>query len=193
MARPQAADYEDRKELIVDEAAKLVAAQSFLGTSISDIAKACDFSKSLLYHYYDSKEKLLFAVMTSHIDRLDDIVKQTLEVQAPAPEKMRLLLQRFMGEYAEAASKQRVLVNELGHLPDSEKGLIVRKQRRIVEHVQSILVESQPGLKPDPARARALTMLLFGMINWTSNWYNPKGPVSPDDIANMAADLILRA
>lgn len=193
MARPQAADYEDRKELIVDEAAKLFAAQSFLGTSISDIAKACDFSKSLLYHYYDSKEKLLFAVMTSHIDRLDDIVKQTLEVQAPAPEKMRLLLQRFMGEYAEAASKQRVLVNELGHLPDSEKGLIVRKQRRIVEHVQSILVESQPGLKPDPARARALTMLLFGMINWTSNWYNPKGPVSPDDIANMAADLILRA
>ncbi|TNE31028.1 MAG: TetR/AcrR family transcriptional regulator, partial [Alphaproteobacteria bacterium] len=71
MARPQAADYEDRKQEIVNRAAELFASHSFLGTSINDIAAACGFSKSLLYHYFKSKEELLAAVMHSHIDRLE--------------------------------------------------------------------------------------------------------------------------
>lgn len=191
MARPQAADYEDRKQLIVDNAARLFAAQSFLGTSINDIAKACNFSKSLLYHYYGSKEELLAAAMTSHIDRLEDVADEAMSERGPTGEKLRLLLRKFMAEYAEAASKQKVLLNELSHLPEAERRAIVRKQRRIVERVQSLLVETHSDLAADTIRARAMTMLLFGMINWTSNWYDPKGAVSPDELADMAADLVL--
>jgi hypothetical protein len=33
-------------------------------------------------------------------------------------------------------------------------------------------------------------MLLFGMINWTGNWYDPAGPLKPEAIADRAFDLI---
>ena len=72
MARTQAADYEERREAIVERAADLFASRGFLGASVSDIAKACKTSKSLLYHYYPSKEDVLYAVMLSHVDRLVD-------------------------------------------------------------------------------------------------------------------------
>lgn len=191
MARPQAADYEDRKELIVDRAARLFASKSFLGTSITDIARACNFSKSLLYHYYDSKETLLAAVMSSHIDRLEEIVEEIVAGPGTPCERLRLLLRRFMTEYANAASKQKVLLNELAHLPESESRMIVRKQRRIVENVQELLTQCKEGLGSDHGRARASTMLLFGMINWTSNWYNPSGSLRPHEIADMASDLLI--
>ncbi len=191
MARPQAADYEERKQVIVDKAAELFAAQSFLGTSINDIAKACNFSKSLLYHYYISKEELLSAVMASHIDRLEEIVEGGLQLRGSTDAKLHNLLRMFMAEYAKAAAKQKVLVNELANLPEADRRTIVAKQRRIIDSFQSLIVDVHPELFGNEPKARATTMLLFGMINWTSNWYNPKGPIKPNEIADMAASLIL--
>jgi hypothetical protein len=58
--------------------------------------------------------------------------------------------------------------------------------------VQGLLVEIQPELGKDRGEARARTMLLFGMINWTGNWYDPAGALNPDTIADRAFDLITR-
>ena len=70
MARTQAADYGVRREAIVEKAARLYAERGFLGASISDLAKVCRISKSLIYHYYPSKEDILFDVMHSHVARV---------------------------------------------------------------------------------------------------------------------------
>lgn len=190
MARPQAADYEHRKQEIVDKAADLFARHSFLGTSINDIAAACGFSKSLLYHYFKSKEELLAAVMHSHVDLLEGLLEKAEAKGSTPRETLRALLEMFMAEYAGAAAKQRVLLYELESLPGKERKIIVRKQRKIVDFTQSLIVALQPKLKKDAAKARATTMLLFGMINWTSNWYDPKGPVSPSQIADMAFAMV---
>jgi len=190
MARPQAADYEDRKQEIVNRAAELFASHSFLGTSINDIAAACGFSKSLLYHYFKSKEELLAAVMHSHIDRLEGQLEKAETAGESSSEVLHALLGMFMAEYAGAAAKQRVLLYELDNLPDDARALIVSKQRKIVDFVQEQIVAIRPQLRSNPARARATTMLLFGMINWTSNWYDPAGPVSPAQIADMAFAML---
>ena len=34
-------------------------------------------------------------------------------------------------------------------------------------------------------------MMLFGMINWTHTWYRPDGPIGPEQLADLAADLFL--
>jgi hypothetical protein len=33
--------------------------------------------------------------------------------------------------------------------------------------------------------------MLFGMINWTHTWYRPDGPIGPEQLADLAADLFL--
>lgn len=190
MARTQAADYEERREAIVEKAAVLFAEKGFLGTSVSEIAKACDASKSLLYHYYPSKEDVLYAVMVSHIDRLVAIVAEELNATATAQDRLHSLLVRFMEEYAHASARQKVLLNELLNLPDNRRSSIVAKQRKIVDAVQVIVSEIRPDLATDKARGRSLTMLLFGMINWTGNWFNVDGPLTSRDIAEMTFALI---
>lgn len=191
MARTQAADYEERREAIVERAAELFAERGFLGASVSDIARACNTSKSLLYHYYPSKEDVLYAVMASHIDRLVEDVESVESAPGTARDRLRTLLHRFMAHYMGAASRQTVLLNELGNLPEDRRTSIVAKQRRVVDTVQGLLMAAVPALAADPDRARVKTMLLFGMINWTKNWYDPAGPVKPDALADMAFAMVL--
>ena len=85
MARTQAADYEERRTAIVEQAAQLFAERGFLGASIADLAEACDSSKSLIYHYYTSKEDILYDVMHSHVRALLDTAEEVAKTALPCP------------------------------------------------------------------------------------------------------------
>jgi len=191
MARTQATDYEERREAILDKAAALFAKSGFLGTSVSDIALACKTSKSLLYHYYPSKDDVLYAVMQSHIDSLLEDVSGLRELSGSAKERLRILLKMFMKHYIGAANRQKVLLNELGNLPEDRKAIIVAKQRDVVDAVQSLLLLIHPELSQSAKQARAKTMLLFGMINWTMTWYNPTGGLSAEELVDMIVEMIV--
>ena len=190
MARTQAADYEERRESIVERAADLFATRGFRGASMADLAAACATSKSLLYHYYPSKEDLLYAVMLSHIDQLVADVAAVAGEAGTAREMLERILHRFMHHYVGAASRQKVLLNDLVHLPDDKRASVVAKQRGIIDAVQALLVEFDPALASDPVAARVRTMLLFGMINWTHTWFHEGGPASADTIADAALRLV---
>ena len=73
MARIRAADYDDKRNALLQVAARLFARDGFDRTSISGIAQAADVSKALLYHYYASKDALLFDIIHEH---LLDLVSQ---------------------------------------------------------------------------------------------------------------------
>src|SRR3990167_4978275 len=53
---------------MLDSAAALYARHGYLGASISDLAAASGVSKSLLYHYFGSKEDILFEIMIDHVE-----------------------------------------------------------------------------------------------------------------------------
>lgn len=188
MARTQAADYEQRREAILDKAASLFAQRGFLGASMLDLAAACDISKSLLYHYYSSKEDLLYAVMLSHLDQLLEAVARIMDEERAPKAKLSALIHAFMSHYVGASARQKVLLNELDNLPAAQRATIVEKQRDIVEDLQRLIGDAF-GEARSAASARVRTMLVFGMINWTHTWFDPSGPVSADELADMVMGI----
>ena len=192
MARTQAADYEQRREAILSEAAKLFAKHGSQGASVADLANACQMSKSLIYHYYPSKDEILYAVMASHIDQLEFNVGEALAENGTSDAKLRSIVHRFMEDYVGAADRQKVLLNELDSLQQQRRQAIVSKQRQIVAVVTKLLQDIDPALATDPVKARAQAMLLFGMINWTHTWFDPNGALTASAVADMALTLILR-
>lgn len=185
MARTQAADYDQRREAIVGKAAALFAGTGFRGTTIVDLAAACETSKSLIYHYFPSKEDILYEVMSSHIDALVSDAEEAIGGGGDAWARLHRLIHAFMRDYVGAADRQKVLLNELDSLPTDRRGLVVAKQRRLVAEVQALLVALDPSLEKDADSARVETMLIFGMINWTHTWFDPTGPIGADALADM--------
>ena len=192
MARTQAADYEQRREKIVAKAAALFARRGFLGASMADLATACKTSKSLLYHYYSSKEELLYEVMSSHIDQLIQEIDQVMQMEAGPEERFSTLVHAFMRDYVGAADRQKVLLNELDNLPRAQRDIIISKQRTIISNIQQLLTPLF-GARASEADERVRTMLVLGMVNWTHTWFDPKGPVSTKALADMVVDITLAA
>lgn len=192
MARTQAADYDERKQAIVDAAAALYARRGFNGASVADLADACGTSKSLIYHYYQSKEDILFDVMISHVRALDAAARAVASAPGAPAQKLRALAHAFMQLYVGAADRHKVLLNELDNLDDGRRGEIVKTQRGLIAIVQGLLMDIQPALRARPGEGFAAAMLFFGMINWTHTWFDPAGPVSADAIADMAVDVTLK-
>ena len=187
MARPQSPDYDKRREAIVAAAAALYARRGFTGASIADLAQACGSSKSLIYHYFPSKDDILYEVMAAHLDALVDAADDAMQ-EGGARERLETLTLAFMRLYVGAQDSHKVLLNELDNLPPERRAEVGAKQRRIIAVVETLIREIRPDLDPSTL---PLAMLFFGMINWTHTWFRPGGKIGAEAIAEMAVDLML--
>ena len=190
MARTQSVDFNAKRQAIMKQAASLFALKGFSGSSISDLSKACGVSKSLIYHYYTAKEDILYDVMNYHIEDLLSVVNSTPLTHSNQKDNFTLLTKAILKCYAGAEDEQKVLLYELNNLKPEQRNEIVTKQRSIVTKFESIYSDIYPDLKSNPSLLRSKIMLFFGMINWTHNWFNPEGPMTRDELAELAAQTI---
>jgi AcrR family transcriptional regulator len=186
MARPQSPDYDRRREAILAAAAKLYATKGFPGASVAELAKACSSSKSLIYHYFPSKDDILYAVMVEHLDALTEAAEAACATGS-ADARLRALTVAFMRLYASAQNHHKVLLNELDNLPAERRANVVAKQRRIIAAAEDVISEIGSG-----GAARVNTMLFFGMINWTHTWFDPQGPFMPEALALRVVEIMQR-
>jgi AcrR family transcriptional regulator len=187
MARPQSPDYDRRREAIVAAAARLYAKRGFPGASVADLAKACGSSKSLIYHYFPAKDDILYEVMAAHLDALVEAAGEAMRA-GEARERLQALTSAFMKIYVGAQDSHKVLLNELDNLPAGRRAEVVAKQRRIIDTMRGLVAEIRPELA---GVALPVSMLFFGMINWTHTWFRPGGVVSSEQLADMAVQLLL--
>jgi AcrR family transcriptional regulator len=187
MARPQSPDYDKRRDAIVAAAAALYARRGFTGASVADLAQACGSSKSLIYHYFPSKDDILYEVMAAHLDALVDAAYDAMQAGSPRT-RLHALTLAFMRLYVGAQHSHKVLLNELDNLPPERRAEVVGKQRRIIAVVEELIREIRPELNPNTL---PVAMLFFGMINWTHTWFRPDGSIQAEEIAKLAVDLFL--
>lgn len=187
MARPQSPDYDKRRDAILAAAARLYARLGFQGASVADLAKACKTSKSLIYHYFPSKEDILYDVMATHLDDLVSAAEAATR-SGTAEERLRALTLSFMRLYVGARDRHKVLLNELDNLAAGPRAEVIAKQRRIIAAVEELVRALRPETGP---LALPLAMLFFGMINWTHTWFRGEGRVSAERLAEMAVDVML--
>ena len=189
MVRPRADNYEERRQGILDGAAAMFAEHGFDGTSIATIAQYLGVSKALLYHYYQSKESLLYDMLKSHCDLLVETADSAVK-EADTPEaQLQSLVRALMSLYVSSRDKHVVLLNNLHCLPQAQQKEIKDLERRVIEVIKELLAKLRPDLK-QPART-SLAMYLMGAVNWTYTWFKSKGPVSESEFADLATSTFL--
>ena len=82
-------------------------------------------------------------------------------------------------------------MNDLDSLPAKDREFVVTTERRIIRAIERLLQSIHPQLLKHQDFARPLTMLYFGMIKWTDNWYSEKGRLAPAELATLTAELFL--
>ena len=190
MARARAASFDAQRAAIRDAAARLFADKGYASASIADLARACGISKALMYHYYRDKEDLLADVAMSYVDRLASIVDEVAAQRLPPAAHLRRLIEAFMAEYEHSAARHRVLVQDVKYLERAHRSRVLARQRKVVDGFSAVIAQLAPA-SSRATLAKPLTMILFGMINWTFTWLKDRGPLAYSDMAPLVADLFL--
>ena len=87
------------------------------------------------------------------------------------------LIRSFLQEYETSATRHVALLHDTKFLGESQRELILDRQRDVVSAVTRFLRRAYPA-RVSTVNQTALTMMLFGMINWTFTWLRPAGPLS---------------
>jgi TetR/AcrR family transcriptional regulator len=189
MVRPRAENYLERQQGILDAAAAMFAKHGFNGTSIAALADSCGVSKALLYHYYDSKEALLYDMLLVHCKLLSETaVNATLQSEKPE-EQLNSLVRALMDLYMSSRDKHVVLLNDLHCLPAEQQVEIKEEERKVLQVIKDLITKLRPDLKPP--QVTSLTMYLMGAVNWTYTWFKPQGQVSANEYADLATATFL--
>ncbi len=191
MARKQAEDYGERRLNILNKAAELFAEKGYARSSISELATACNASKSWLYHYYPSKEAILYDIMRLHVTELVTMAEEALASGGSPKEKFRTLARNFMEIYVNAGSKHIILLNDRGCLPKDLRKEIMNLQDQVVKSVVSLVLELNPSLDKAKNYQKPVTMAFLGMINWTYIWFRKDGSVNQEQFADLAVEIFL--
>ena len=195
MARPKSSQHEFKRDEILDVAAQCFADRSYPAASMNDIAAAGGTSKARLYHYYESKEAILFDLLDRYTQRLLAVIGQA---EAAAQRRnlddraaLHELVRGFLQEYEHSATRHAALLHDTKFLGPAQREQILNRQRDVVSAVTRFLRRAYPD-RVSAVNQTPVAMMLFGMINWTFTWLSPGGPLSYSAFADHVIALLDR-
>ena len=155
-----------------------------------DLSRATGMSLAGLYHYFGSKERLLYLIQKETFTTIVERLKARLADVANPEQRIRIFILNHLEYFVANQSALKVLSHEDEALRNgfgSELAAIKRQYYRICLGLMDDL-KRQRGLK---FNSRTAVMSLFGMINWIYTWYNPRKDGSAEELAHEMSDIIL--
>lgn len=172
--------------------ARLFAHKGYHSTSMREIARKLDMNQSSLYHYFKSKEDILFKLMN---DAMDDAMATLEEICAAdlSPEdKLKKVLGFYTRYYAGDQERLILLVNEKSSLGDAYRRKLIQKERRYVRLFKEIFEELAGHNKIKGIPPSVATFAFLGMVHYTIKWYNKKGSVGLDELADIFVEMFCK-
>lgn len=192
MARTIAKDHDQKRGQILKSAAKVFAEQGFDRASMSLLARECGISKANIYHYYTSKDALLFDLLDCYLRDLRDRICGIDTTGMTPQERLRAGIRETLLAYQGADYEHRVQTTGIAALPKEQRDVLRGYQRDMVVYLSDILRDIAPErLGGDATRLRSATMSVFGMLNWYYMWNSGAGTAAREDYADLVTDLVL--
>ena len=190
MPRVRADNYDAKAQAILDSAAQLFAKVGYPNAKMQDIAKACAASKSMLYHYFPTKDDLLSAMLEEHLEKVIAGIDEVVAMPASNAERFSAFVQVFTQKSAQSRRRHVVAMNVVKFLPKAMQVPLLGLQTQVTDRVAALLRQLNPAL---PAETyKPYTLLLIGMLNWTDTWYRPGGKIKPAELCERVSRLFLQ-
>jgi AcrR family transcriptional regulator len=181
--------YDRRRQQAVYQAAKLFARNGYDQTTMHELAATMGLATGALYHYFGAKEQLLRAICDQLMEPLLERARALTATDGPPREQLRALVRMWVGHVVEHRDHMLVFQQERHVIESGQSWRGVRASRKAFERLVAELL--QDALVAGGQDNRLALLALLGMVNHTAQWYRPRGPLSPEQIADGYVDLVL--
>jgi AcrR family transcriptional regulator len=180
------------RDVILSETIRLFSERGYSSTSMRDIANAVGLLPGSLYVHISGKEQLLGDIVESGIDRFLAACKPALESDEPADVRMRAAMRAHMQIVGEDAEHMLVALHQWKYLTGDRLEIVVNKRREYEAIFTTIVGDGiKSGDFSKDINPRIAVLTIIGTLNWTPEWFSPKGPESAEQVADEIADVLL--
>jgi len=180
----------NRKAEVIAVAERLFCDKGFQATSVRDIAEALDLKAGSLYAHMESKDDLLWAIVSDAADRFFAAARPIVESELVVVEQIRRLIAAHVSVITDNLAAAAVYSTEWRHLSEPRRVEFAARRDQYEAMFRELVREAiRDGLFADWDEKFA-TLLILSSINWIYQWYRPDGPMSPADIARKLTDML---
>lgn len=186
---PSIPDDLGRKVEILRAAAQLFHEKGFHATSMNDISKAVNLTKPGLYHYVESKEDLLYAIMDHAMTRLQEgVIYPATSVSDPDQ-----CLDLIIENHAVLVMEDRILTiltDEMAGLNPEHYSLLIQRKQEYFRLLRGTLEKLMATGKVRPLNPTVLAFSIFGILLWLPRWFVPDGDLTRDEVIDQVKQFI---
>ena len=179
------------RDEIIGAAVKLFNESGYHATSMRDIARTVDIKKPSLYHHFDSKERILLAILETGMDQLISEVEGIVKSGVDCETKLRQAIHAHAQLIADNPDGAAVFLREDRGLGNEYLDSYVERRDHFEALFKHIL---QDGINAGvfcPTDVSIAVHGLLGMVNCMTRWYQPEGRLTAVQIADIFADLFI--
>lgn len=191
------APVDDKRLAVLDAAASVFMRLGFAATSLDDISEALGATKGTLYYHFRSKTSLFFAVQRRAMELLQNAVEPLAHSDGSARDRLEAM----------AFAHSKLMMEDRGYLRVAGQGLELHLSVRTSEneraemdaitklrdaHERLYIEVIAEGVARGAFRAvdpRIAVKPLFGALNWTSRWYQPRAKETAEDRIALAGEI----
>ncbi len=175
-----------KREAILTTAAQLFLEKSYGRTSLNDVAERLSITKPAIYHYFRSKEQILVECYRLGGAMIAETLDQIAAHCGTGIEKVAA----FISSYANVMTMnfgRCVMRLDEGDLSGDARAEIRARKRQIDRRLRSFVQEGIDDGSIVPCDPKLAAFSIAGALNWICMWYEPGGPLSPEEIATQFA------
>jgi AcrR family transcriptional regulator len=176
--------YDERFDHLLAQAARVFAERGYHSTTMRNLASASGMSLAGMYYYVRGKEDLLNLIQERCFTQVLDGAVRAVGAARDPVERLQAFIRHHVTFFAQHMAEMKVL----SHEPGGARSVSVLK-RRYVDLLEQLLRDAAP--EDATVDRNAAAYVLFGMMNWIYNWYDPAGEIDPRRLADLIARIFL--
>lgn len=186
---------EATRRRILDAAAVEFARSGYAGTTLADVARRAGLQTGSLYYHFESREALVSEVLRLGLAEVTTQVATRLDELPPDAtpgERLETAIRAHTSAVLRVGDLAPAQARLEGQVPE-EVGRPYRAQQRAYGALWDRLIEEarDAGEIAADTDVLAARMLIFGALNWTSEWFRPSKARTAGSIADTAVDVLL--
>ena len=183
--------HNDSRERLIRAGIDLFYKKGYPSTTIREIGEKASISTSVLYHYFKDKEEVLFEIIQIAGDDLFKLLHDIIEEEADPVKCLEKMIKAHMVDWCLKRKKEsKIIVMDDAWLTRERRKTNIESQRKLYSlYKERLIALKKKGLIID-ADLTVLCFSIFGIIAQSIRWFNEKGPLSKEDVAQNVINIL---
>ncbi|SEO99033.1 TetR/AcrR family transcriptional regulator [Amycolatopsis saalfeldensis] len=177
---------------LLQQATKLFAKKGFDRTSVQEIVEAAGVTKGAMYHYFGSKDDLLYEIYARVLREQTAQLEKVADSDAPLRARLATAASDVVVSSIENLDDNTIFLQSMHQLSTEKRKAVRAERRRYHERFRRLIEEGQSGgdFRADKP-ADLVVDFFFGSVHHLGSWYRRGGPLGAREVGDHFADLLL--